>query len=221
MIAMILAAGRGQRMRPLTDRTPKPLLEVAGKSLIEYHLEGLAEAGYRQVVINLAHLGEQIRSRLGEERYGMTIRYSDEGVHALETGGGILKALPMLGADSFLVLNGDVWCDRPLNPYALAVGDLAHLVLVDNPAHHPEGDFYLDSGRMSLTEGMKLTFSGVGYYRSELFAGCQPGAFPLAPLLREAAHQGRVSAEHYRGLWFDIGTHARLQELDGFLRNCS
>jgi N-acetyl-alpha-D-muramate 1-phosphate uridylyltransferase len=215
---MILAAGRGNRMRPLTDHTPKPLLQAGGKTLIEYHLKALATAGIREVVINVAHLGAIIRDRLGDgQRYDLAIQYSDEGNQALETGGGVFRVLPWLGDDVFLVVNGDVWCDYPLKPRALAGEDLAHLVLVDNPQHHREGDFFLDDTRLSLVRGTKLTFSGIGYYKPALFHGCKPGAFPLAPLLRQAAEQVRGSAEHYRGAWFDIGTPERLQALDTVL----
>lgn len=215
---MILAAGRGNRMRPLTDHTPKPLLQVGGRALIEYHLEALAAAGFDDVVINVAHLGERIRSRLGDGRlYGLSIQYSDEGHQALETGGGIFKALPWLGDGAFLVVNGDVWCDFPFKPHGPGNEDLAHLVLVDNPDQHPRGDFFLDDARLSLKRGTRLTFSGIGYYRPALFGGCGSGAFALAPLLRQAAERGKVSAEHYRGAWFDIGTPARLRALDTWL----
>lgn len=206
-------------MRPLTDHTPKPLLEVGGKTLIEHHLQALAAAGFGEVVINLAHLGKQIQAKLGDgRRYGLSIHYSDEGEAALETGGGIFKALPWLRDNGFLVVNGDVWCDYPFQSRPLAQADLAHLVLVDNPAHHARGDFFLDTGRLSLTSGVRLTFSGIGYYRPRLFDGCRPGAFALAPLLRRAAEHGKVSAEHYRGDWLDIGTPERLRALDARLR---
>ncbi len=206
-------------MRPLTDRTPKPLLQAGGKALIEYHLKALAAAGFSEVVINLAHLGGQIQARLGDgRRFGLDIRYSDEGERALETGGGIFKALPWLGDGAFLVVNGDIWCDYPFQPRALAQGDLAHLVLVDNPAHHRQGDFLLEAGRLSPTRGERLTFSGIGYYHPRMFEDCRPGAFALAPLLRRAAEHGKVSAEHYRGAWLDIGTPERLQALDARLR---
>ncbi|MDQ4146095.1 MAG: nucleotidyltransferase family protein [Pseudomonadota bacterium] len=218
MRAMILAAGRGERMRPLTDCTPKPLLEAGGRALIEYHLEALAIAGFREVVINVAHLAAQLRARLGDgQDYGLTIHYSDEGERPLETGGGIFKALPLLGDGTFVVINGDVWCDYPLESRALDGDDLAHLVLVDNPEHHPQGDFFLDHERLSLARGTRLTFSGIGYYRPELFSGCKFGAFPLAPLLRQAAEWRLVSAEHYRGAWFDIGTPERLRALNAWL----
>jgi N-acetyl-alpha-D-muramate 1-phosphate uridylyltransferase len=219
MKAMILAAGRGERMRPLTDHTPKPLLEAGGRALIEHHLDALAAAGFREVVINLHHLGAQIRDRLGDGRdYGLAIHYLNEGARALETGGGILNALPILGEQTFLVLNADVWCNYRFKLHDLAGKALAHVVLVDNPVHHPQGDFFLNHGGLSLSRGNRLTFSGIGYYRRELFDTCKPGKFPLAPLLRQAAEHGLVSAEHYRGEWRDIGTPQRLRALHELLR---
>jgi MurNAc alpha-1-phosphate uridylyltransferase len=219
MKAMILAAGRGERMRPLTNHTPKPLLEAGGRTLIEHHLDALAAAGFREVVINLHHLGAQIRDRLGDGRdYGLVIHYLNEGARALETGGGIFNALPILGEQTFLVLNADVWCNYRFKRHDLAGEALAHVVLVDNPVHHPQGDFFLDHGGLSLSRGDRLTFSGIGYYRRELFDTCQPGTFPLAPLLRQAAERGLVSAEHYRGEWRDIGTPQRLRALHELLR---
>lgn len=219
MRAMILAAGRGERMRPLTDHRPKPLLRAGGRALIEYHLQRLARAGYREVVVNHAHLGAQIPAALGDgRRYGLTIRYSDEGDTPLETGGGIFRALPLLGPDPFLVVNGDIWCDHPLRLAPLGEGDLARLVLVDNPPHHPEGDFHLADGRVRNQGRPRLTFAGIGLYRPELFAGCSDGAFALAPLLRRAADAGRLAGEHHRGQWRDIGTPQRLAELDAWLR---
>lgn len=219
MKAMILAAGRGERMRPLTDHTPKPLLPVGGKPLIQYHVEALARAGVRDLVINHAHLGERIEATLGTgEAWGVRIRYSPEGQgQALETGGGIFKALPLMGEAPFLVVNGDIWSDLDFSCCRLASGDLAHLVLVDNPPHHPGGDFCLRAGRVANAGESRLTFSGVGVYHPALFAGCQPGAFPLAPLLRRTCDQGRVSGEHFRGRWLDVGTPARLAELDRLL----
>ncbi|QVL46691.1 MAG: nucleotidyltransferase family protein [Thiocapsa sp.] len=218
MKAMILAAGRGNRMRPLTDQVPKPLLEAGGRPLIQYHLERLAAADIRDIVINHAHLGEQIEAALGDgSRFGVRIRYSSEQT-ALETGGGIFKALPLLGPDPFLVINGDIWSDIDPIGLCLAGTDLAHLVLVDNPPHHPSGDFILTGGRVRAEGNRRLTFSGVGVYRPSLFAGCRPGAFALAPLLREAMAQGRVGGEHHRGHWLDIGTPERLAELDRHLR---
>jgi len=217
MKAMILAAGRGERMRPLTDHMPKPLLRAGGKALIEYHLEALARSGIRQLVINHAHLGAQLEQALGQgERWGLHIRYSPEG-EALETGGGIFRALPWLGPGPFIVVNGDVWTDFDYRGLALDPGMLAHLVLVDNPEHHPEGDFALKAGRAQAAGESLLTFSGIGVYRAELFAGCRAGAFPLAPLLRRAMGQGQVSGEYYPGAWIDVGTPQRLRALDRML----
>ena len=213
---MILAAGRGERMRPLTDHTPKPLLEVAGKPLIVWHIERLAAAGIRDLVINHAHLGAQIEQRLGDgSAWQVRIRYSAEGEgRALETGGGIFRALPLLGEAPFLVVNADVWCDLDFAVPWLAGDDLAHLVLVDNPAHNADGDFALAGDRVQREGRSQLTFSGIGVYRAALFSGCSPGAFPLAPLLREAMDAGRVSGMHHRGQWSDIGTPQRLDELN-------
>ncbi len=220
MKAMILAAGRGERMRPLTDHTPKPLLRVGGKCLIEYHLAALATAGFRDVVINHAHLGTQIEQQLGNgSRYGVSIHYSAE-AGALETGGGIFNALPLLGDDPFVVVNGDVWCNYPFARLQEIETQEAHLVLVPNPSQHPTGDFMLSNGLVSDEgEAERLTFSGIGIYHPSLFEGCVAGAFPLAPLLRRAMAQGRVSGELFTGQWFDIGTPERLQQLDETLRN--
>jgi MurNAc alpha-1-phosphate uridylyltransferase len=216
---MILAAGRGERMRPLTDHTPKPLLPVAGRPLIVWHIERLAAAGIRDLVINHAHLGAQIEQALGDgARWGVSIRYSPEGEgRALETGGGIYRALPLLGEQPFLVINADVWTDVELGRLALPAGALAHLVLVDNPAHHPDGDFRLVSGRLQPDGGPKLTFSGIGVYAPALFDDCTPGAFPLAPLLREAIALDRVTGEQHRGRWIDVGTPQRLASLEALL----
>ncbi|MCA1805818.1 MAG: nucleotidyltransferase family protein [Xanthomonadaceae bacterium] len=217
MKAMILAAGRGERMRPLTDHTPKPLLEVAGKPLIHYHIEALRQAGVQELVINIAHLGERIRACLGDGvELGVRIQYSQEPEGALETGGGIHQALPLLGEKPFLVINGDVWTDYPFAALLQrGLGeDLAHLVLVPNPAQHPEGDFCLHEGRLRETGEPRLTFSGIGLYRPELFATCAPGRFPLAPLLRDAMARGRVSGESYPGYWSDVGTPQRLRKLN-------
>ena len=220
MKAMILAAGRGERMRPLTDTTPKPLLKVAGRSLIEYHLLRLAAAGISEVVINLAWLGEQVKRSLGSgSAYGVSIEYIHEGEQALETGGGIFNALPLLGNKPFLVINGDIWTDYPLQQLPASLSGLAHLVLVDNPAHHPSGDFAIDDTGHAVSEAIdKLTFSGVGVYAPELFVNCESGIFPLAPLLREAMAKQQVTAEHYRGYWSDVGTVERLQQLEMFLQ---
>jgi N-acetyl-alpha-D-muramate 1-phosphate uridylyltransferase len=217
MHAMILAAGRGERMRPLTDHLPKPLLEVGGKPLIVHHIERLAAAGFRNIVINHAHLGHRIEEATGDgARWGANIRYSPEG-EALETGGGIFKALPLLGFGPFLVVNGDIWTDLDFTHLRLEDGLLAHLVLVDNPPHNPAGDFALSDDRASPEGARRYTFSGIGIYRPELFQSCSPGAFPLAPLLRSAMGQGLVSGEHYPGRWLDIGTPERLQALDRML----
>lgn len=220
MKAMILAAGRGERMRPLTDSTPKPLLEVGGKPLIVWHIEKLARAGFTELVINHAHLGGQIVAALGDgSRFGVSIRYSPE-IEALETAGGIANAMPLLGTDPFLVVNGDIFCDYDFSNLPRELGEFsAWLVLVDNPEHHPEGDFLLEQGKV-LGEGeCKLTFSGIGIYRPELFAAIARGAKArLAPILREQMAVGRVGGEHHQGLWLDIGTPQRLQELDRELR---
>ncbi len=218
--AMILAAGRGERMRPLTDHTPKPLLQVGGKPLIQYHVEALARAGIADLVVNHAHLGEQIVAFLGDGGgWGVSISYSPEPPGALETGGGIFNALPLLGDAPFLVVNGDIWCDYDFSRLSCPPGRLVHLVLVENPEHNPAGDFQLRDGEVVNEGDSRLTFSGIGVYRRELFAGCDPGAFPLAPLLRKAAAGGLVSGEWYRGDWRDVGTPRRLEELDSYLRN--
>lgn len=202
-------------MRPLTDHTPKPLLQAGGKALIEHHIEALAQAGIRSLVINHAHLGQQIEQALGDGgRWGVAIAYSPEPPGALETGGGIFNALPLLGSAAFIVVNADIWTDYVYLELPRRITGLAHLVLVDNPPHHPEGDFALQGDTVKSTGQPRLTFSGVGVYRHELFSGCQPGSFPLAPLLRKAMAEGRVTGEHYRGLWFDIGTPKRLAEVD-------
>ncbi|KHD07564.1 mannose-1-phosphate guanylyltransferase [Candidatus Thiomargarita nelsonii] len=219
MRAMILAAGRGERMRPLTDSIPKPLLKVGGQCLIEYHIKRLVMAGLREIVINHAHLGEQIEQTLGNgQTYGADLRYSPEGI-ALETGGGIYKALPLLGKAPFLVINGDVWCDYPLNQLCHhSLTGLAHLILVNNPAHHPKGDFCLINNRISQNGTPRLTFSGIGLYHPDLFKDCQAGAFPLAPLLIKAMQAGLVSGEHYQGEWIDVGTPDRLERLEQMLK---
>ena len=215
--AMILAAGRGERMRPLTDHTPKPLLPVAGKPLIVWHIERLAAAGIRELVVNHAHLGAQIEQALGDgAHWRLTIRYSAEGEgKALETGGGIHRALPLLGERPFLVINADVWTDMDVSGLVLPEGRTAHLVMVDNPSQHPKGDFRLDDdGALSADGEPCLTYSGIAVYHPELFADCPPGAFPLAPLLRKAMADRHVSGEHYRGRWIDVGTPQRLAALE-------
>lgn len=234
MKAMILAAGRGERMRPLTDTCPKPLLHAGGKPLIAWHLERLACTGFRDIVINHAHLGAQIEATLADgAAWGTSIRYSPESAGALETAGGIAHALPLLGSDPFLVINGDIFCDWAPTAVQLADRDLAHLILVPNPAHHPEGDFTLDGSRVGaggdVASGQtapnaesiapRFTFSGIGIYRPELFADIAPRSVTkLAPLLREAMAQGRVSGELHSGRWTDVGTPQRLVELDDALR---
>lgn len=211
--AMILSAGRGERMQPLTDTTPKALLEVAGEPLIVRHLRALREAGIEDVVVNLSHLGEQIRDALGDgEEFGIRILYSPEPSPPLETGGGILQALPLLGPDPFWVVNADVCTDYRFATPLLADDDDAHLVLVDNPAHHPEGDFHYEEGRIQEQSGERLTFAGVGFYRPRLFEACEPGRFPLAPLLQAAIRAKRAGGEHFRGQWVDVGTAERLAE---------
>ena len=218
MKAMILAAGKGERLRPLTLHTPKPLVRAGGVPLIEYQLRALRKAGFDQLVINHAWLGQQIEDHLGDgASFGVSIRYSPEG-EPLETGGGIFKALPLLGDEPFVIANGDIWTDFDYASLhgALAEGDLAHLVLVDNPAHHARGDFRLCDGRVSdCREGEpSLTYSGIAILHPRLFAGCEPGAFKLAPLLREAMDDGRVSGTRHPGRWIDVGTHERLAEVE-------
>jgi MurNAc alpha-1-phosphate uridylyltransferase len=215
MKAMLLAAGRGERLRPLTDRVPKPLLEVRGKPLIVWHLEALARAGVREAVINLSWLGDRIRAALGAgERYGVAIRYSEEPAGALETGGGIFQALPLLGTEPFLVVNSDTWTALDFSGLKLAPAALAHLVLVPNPEHHPRGDFTLAGGAISEAGVPRYTYAGIGIYRPELFAACVPGRFPLLPLLRAAIAAGRLHGELYIGDWTDVGTAARLAALN-------
>jgi N-acetyl-alpha-D-muramate 1-phosphate uridylyltransferase len=214
LCAMVLAAGRGERMRPLTDSTPKPLLTVRGKPLIVYHLERLAALGVRDVVINIAWLGEQIRAALGDgAAWNLRIRYSEEGTGALETGGGIFKALPWLGTNAFLVVNADVFTDLDFSMLQIHDQALAHLVLVPNPPQHPNGDFALSGGRVEAQGSPRFTYSGIGLYRATLFEGCAAGKFPLKPLLDRAIQAQRLHGECYRGLWSDVGTVERLQAL--------
>lgn len=224
--AMILAAGRGERMRPLTDHTPKPLLEVGGKPLIVWHIERLRAAGFTRLVINHAHLGHVLEETLGDgSTFGVHIAWSPEG-SALETAGGIRHALPLLGDTPFIVINGDVFCDVDCTALRTAAerlrddGDLAHLLLVDNPDHHPAGDFHLDAaGRVHADGAPRLTFSGIGAYHPALFAALEDNVpAKLAPLLRDAMTAGTVSGQHHRGHWVDVGTPARLAELDTELR---
>ncbi|MBS1216140.1 MAG: mannose-phosphate guanylyltransferase [Proteobacteria bacterium] len=218
MRAMILCAGRGERMRPLTDVTPKPLLAVGGKALVAWTLERLVRAGVMEFVVNHAHLGEQIEAALGDgSRFGASIRYSPEG-EALETAGGIANALPLLGESPFLVVNGDIWCDfdyKTVASRALDPATLAHLVLVPNPPQHPDGDFTLSGETVLADGGDRLTFSGIGMYRPALFAGIPRGTkAKLAPLLRAAIGQRAVTGEKFAGEWHDVGTTERLAALD-------
>ena len=220
MKAMILAAGRGERMRPLTDDTPKSLLRIGGQTLIEHHIHALSQAGIAELVINHAYLGEQIVEALGDgDAYGVSIRYSPETPAALETGGGIYNALPLLGDAPFIVMNADIWTDYRFDNLPQAPAGLAHLVMVDNPEHHPGGDFSLSNGQLSQQGPCMLTFSGIGVYRPELFADCTPGAFPLGPLLRAAMDREEVSGEQYHGRWFDIGTPERLAAVNDVVIN--
>ncbi|HKL49986.1 MAG TPA: nucleotidyltransferase family protein [Wenzhouxiangellaceae bacterium] len=220
MRAMILAAGRGERMRPLTDRIPKPLLEAGGKPLIVHQIERLRAAGIGQLVINLAWRGAMIEDALGDgAALGVQIRYSREPEGALETAGGIRHALSLLGDDPFLVINSDVHCDFPLAGLtAMAPATHAHLVLVDNPAHHPQGDFALSRGRVLLAGEPRFTYSGIAVFRPAMFAGLSPGFRKLRPVLEKAIAANRVSGEHHAGTWFDIGTPERLDRLDRDLR---
>lgn len=220
MKAMILAAGLGTRMRPLTDNCPKPLLQVAGKPLIEHHICRLAAAGFSEIVINVAYLGDMIERFVGDgARWGVRIHCSKES-EPLETGGGIFQALEWLGKEEpFLVVNGDIWCEQPLQYLSLAEGDLANLLLVDNPDHNPEGDFALEEGRviaLSQPQG-KLTFSGISVLHPSLFKGCEAGKFALPPLLRQAMAAGKVSGEYFPGYWLDVGTPERLAALEQHL----
>jgi N-acetyl-alpha-D-muramate 1-phosphate uridylyltransferase len=213
--AMILAAGRGERLRPLTDHAPKPLLPVRGKPLIEHHVERLAHAGLERIVINLAWLGSMIRDYLGDgSRYGLKIHYSDEGARALETAGGIFRALPYLEPGAFLVVNGDVFTDYPFARAALAADRDAHLILVPNPPQHPAGDFGLEGGLALPSAPVQYTFAGIAVYRARFFEGCVDGVFPLKPLLLRSMAAARCSAELYSGSWEDVGTAERLQALN-------
>ena len=214
MRAMILAAGRGERMRPLTDTVPKPLLEINGKPLIQYHVESLVRSGVTSMIINHALFGSQIVRYLGDGgRFGAEIRYSAEGDVPLETGGGIFKAIPLLGSDPFLVVNADIWTDFPFHTLPSRPKYLAHLVLVQNPPHNPGGDFSLKGEQAGVDGTPRYTFSGIAVYRPELFANCKSGAFTLTPLLRKAAARQQVTGQIYDGDWQDIGTPERLESL--------
>jgi len=212
--AMLLAAGRGERMRPLTDSVPKPLVPVGGRALIVWHLLALARADIREVVINLSWLGAQLRDALGDgSQFGVSITWSDEGPVPLETGGGIFHALRLLGPDPFLVVNADIWTDIDFGRLALEPDAHAHLVLIPNPPHHPQGDFGLEGDRVVNRDTGRLTYTGVGVYGREFFAGCTEGRFPLLPLLNRAIAAGRARGEVHRGQWCDVGTAERLASL--------
>ena len=213
--ALIFAAGRGERMRPLTDTTPKPLLRIGGKRLIEYHLERLAAAGVSDIAINTSHFAEQFPDALGDgSRWNLRIRYSYEGAEPLETGGGMLHALPLLGDAPFIAVNGDIFCDFDFAELPAQPRGFAHLVVVDNPAQHPIGDFVLRDELLHDEATPRLTFAGIGVYRAQLLDGQIAGRFGLTPLLRAAMRQGRIAGKHYRGRWADIGTPGRLDELE-------
>lgn len=217
MKAMILAAGRGERLRPLTETTPKPLLEVKGKPLVVHHLERLRDAGFTQIFINTSWLAEKIQGALGDGRnYGVHVHYSYEGPEPLETGGGIFKTLPQLGRDPFLVVNGDIYTDFPFETlkHRLKPEFLAHLVMAPNPKHHPAGDFHLSpAGHLRPEGNPKLTYSGIGLYKAEFFKDCRAGRFPLMPLFREAMRLEALSGESYKGVWSDVGTAESLESL--------
>ena len=220
MRAMILAAGRGERMRPRTDIVPKPLLLVGGQRLIEYHIRGLVAAGFRDIVINTAWLGDLLPAVLGDgSLYDARIRYSHERPEALETGGGIFNALPLLGDAPFLLVNGDVWTDIDFAVLRLPAGSTAHLVLVSNPPQHPRGDFSLLQGHVGEDDtAQRWTYSGIGLYTTAFFAGSEAGKFPLLPLLQRASSAGALTGELHAGRWYDVGTSARLLALDLQLR---
>ena len=215
MIAMILAAGRGERMRPLTDAVPKPLLEVAGKPLIVHQIEALSLAGIETIVINTGRLGDQIQYHLGTgESFGVSILYSEEGNQPLETAGGIVKALPLLGSEPFIVTNADIYTDFDYLTLPKQLDSNAHLVLVDNPPHNSDGDFALADGQLQNEGLQKLTYSGIGLYTPQFFKDCALGKLPLAPLLRQSAQENRLSGQYFTGFWSDIGTPERLNEVN-------
>lgn len=214
MQVMILAAGRGERMLPLTERTPKPLLTVNGKPLIQHQVERLVNSGFTDIVINHGPMGDQIENFLGDgSGFNAKICYSAENDDLLDTGGGIFKALSLLKSDPFVVVNADIWTNYPYSILPDNLPGLAHLVLVENPPQHPQGDFALLNGKVCQTGERMLTFSGIGVYRPELFNGCSDGPFPLAPLLCKAMEQELVSGEYFQGIWSDIGTPDRLEQL--------
>ena len=217
MRAMILAAGRGERLRPLTDEVPKSLVEVGGESLLERHLRNVSAAGIRNVVINLGWLGDRIVERIGSGRhYGLEVHYSDEGDDILETGGGIHNALDLLGNEPFLVVNADIYTDMPVPKVQLDDDQVGHLVLVPTPGYRDHGDFNIENDLVRNAETPRHTFSGVAIYRPEFFHGCEAGRFPLAPMLREAADRGQLSGSLYKGFWADIGTPERLADVRSY-----
>lgn len=220
MNAMLLAAGRGERMRPLTDQCPKPLLKAGGKSLLDWHLAHLQAAGCQRVVINTAWLGNQIKAHLSSTScVDMEIVLSDEGEQALETAGGVIQALPLLGDQPFWLVNGDVWSNFAWHQLPVPVHAQASIVLVSNPAHHPEGDFFFNAGRVHNTgPGQRMTYAGMGCFDPAFFANLTGGVQPLAPLLRAAATERRLSGVRHAGAWWDVGTPSRLVELDQWLR---
>lgn len=217
---MLLAAGLGKRLRPITNKIPKSLVEVAGKPLIEYHIENLKSAGYKEIVINLSHLGEMIEEHLGDgSRFNLAIKYSREGEKPLETAGGIIHALPLLGDKPFLVLNADIWCNHSLSFAHLSEDKLAHLVLVDNPKYNLDGDFAYEFGNIYNKGNNRLTFSGIGIYNPKLFKNFVAGEIALAPILRSTIDKELVSAEYFTGQWFDIGTQERLAIAENYVSN--
>ena len=216
--ALVFAAGRGERMRPLTDTTPKPLLPVRGKPMIVWHLEALARAGVSEVVINTSHLAAKFRDALGDgSAWNLRIRYSYEGPAPLDTGGGMLRALAFLGHEPFIAVNGDIVTDFDFSTLPSNPDGMAHLVVIDNPTQHPNGDFVLRDGRLHDEIARRLTFAGIGVYRPSLLDGHSDGTFSIVPILREAMRRGEVTGEHYRGAWSDIGTPQRLAEINGAL----
>jgi MurNAc alpha-1-phosphate uridylyltransferase len=219
MKAMLLAAGRGERMRPITDSLPKPLVPVGGQPLIVRHLAALARAGFRQVVVNTSWLAAQLHAALGDgSSWGVSITWSDEGPVPLETGGGIFRAVPLLGPGPFLVVNADIWTDIDFGTLALEPGAHTRLVLVPNPPHNPRGDFGLDGDLVVSRDTGRFTYSGVGLFRREFFEGCSGERFPLLPLLNRAIAARRARGELHRGAWSDVGTLERLAALDARLR---
>jgi len=223
MKAMILSAGRGERLRPLTDHTPKPLLKAGKHRLIEYLIQSLVKAGINDIVINTAHLGEQFQETLGNgQQFGANISYSPEPEAGLETAGGIINALPLLGDEAFLIVNGDIWTDFPfeqLNGFSLSTDNLAHLILVHNPEHNLKGDFSLSAGKVNQSDEVRYTYSGIGIYHPKLFSGFEVQRLALKPILLEAIEQQQLSGQLYEGVWSDIGTIERLQQLNDQLDN--